>query len=167
MQGRRPEDGSITIGQVVGPFGIKGGLRVKVLTDFVERFSKGRKVYLNGVEHKILSASPHKEQMRVVLEGISDANTAEELKWAFLTVPADDLPDLDEGEFLTKDLIGMTVMTTDGQDIGEVSEIINSPAHDIFVVGSVMIPAVHEFVKDIDLESGVITVELIEGMIEE
>ena len=167
MTGRRPDDGAITIGQVVGPHGIQGGLRVKVLTDFVERFEPGRTIYLNGEPKTISKANWHKDQVRLQLKEVNDRNLAEDLKWAQITVPADDLPELDEDEFLTAELLGLRVITTEGQEIGKVTEVLASPAHDIIVVGKTMIPAVEEFVHEIDLDNGTMTVELIEGMLEE
>ncbi len=167
MAGRRPFDGTITIGQVVGPFGIQGGIKVKVLTDFLERFEKGREVLIDGEPYVITVVQWHKGQARLKLDGISNRDLAEGLKWADVEVPSDDVPDLDEDEFLTEDLIGMAVVSTDGRNLGQVTEVLASPAHDIIVVGKTMIPAVKEFVTDIDLQSGVMTVQLIEGMLED
>lgn len=167
MAGRRPDDGSITIGQIVGPHGIQGGVRVKALTEFAERFDKGRQVYINGVAHTIRRTMWHKDQVRLDLDGVQGRDAAEALKWAFLTVPADDLPELEEEEFLTSDLIGLEVSTVDGKPLGQVTDVLPNPAHDILVIGELLIPAVHEFVKDIDLDAGTVTVELIEGMLED
>lgn len=167
MAGPRPShlDGYITIGQFVGPHGIKGGLKVKVLTDFVERFDKGRTIFCNGEESVIKHSSWHKDQVRIQIASVKDRNQAEELRWHYLFVPEDDAPELEEGEYLTSELIGLSVVTADGRTVGKIEDILPSPAHDILVVGEGMIPAVSEFVTDINFETQTVTVNLISGMV--
>lgn len=167
MAGPRPGklDGYITIGQVVGPHGIKGGLKVKVLTDFRERFDEGRVLFLAGNEAKIKHSTWHKEQVRIQVSGVKDRNRAEELRWEYIFVPESDQPELEEDEFLVADLIGMLAVTEDGTEIGTVEDVFPSPAHDILVIGDGMVPVVSEFVLDIDLDENKIVLNLIPGMI--
>ena len=73
---------------------------------------------------------------------------------------------MEENEFFTEDLIGLKVVTTDGQELGVVDDVLGAPAQDILVIGEVMIPAVKEFVKEVDLEAGLIRVELIPGFLD-
>lgn len=162
----RPSD-QITIGQVVGPHGIKGAVKIKPSTDFLERFEPGKRVFISGQPYTIKRTTTHKTQIRIETKEIRDRNQAEELQWAKVTVPADELPDLDEDEFYTSDLIGLRVIDESGRELGKVDDIYHSPAHDILMIGKGMIPAVQEFVKDVDLDAGVITVAPIPGMLEE
>ncbi len=74
---------------------------------------------------------------------------------------------MEEDEFLTEDLIGMRVITVEGQDLGEVEDVLRMPAHDVIQVGAVLIPAIKEFVKMVDFDTNSITVQLIPGMLEE
>ncbi len=166
MAGRRPDpepEGHVRVGQIVGPFGIKGGLKVVPLTDFPERFETGSLLYLGGVPHKIKEVYWHKTQARIMFDEFTTTNQAEELRWRYLTIPASEKPELEEGEFMASDLIGMSVVE-DGSVIGVVDEIVHAPAHDLIRIGETLIPCVHQFVKSIDLESRTIVVELIEGM---
>ncbi len=170
MPGRRPRPKNrdhMIIGQVVGPHGIRGGLRVKVLTDFPERFDKGRTVFIDGEPCTIDRSFWHKDQVRLDLKEITNRNRAEELKWVGVTIPADDLPETDEDEFLVRDLIGLKVVTAEGKDLGKVEDVMPNPAHDLLVMGEVLIPVVKAFIASIDLESEVITVTLIPGMLPE
>lgn len=162
----RPSD-QVTIGQVVGPHGIKGAVKIKPSTDFLERFEPGRRIFIAGEEFTIKRMTTHKTQVRVETKEIRDRNHAEELQWAHVTVPADEMPELDENEFFTSDLIGLKVVDESGRELGKVDDVFQSPAHDILMIGSGMIPAVQEFVKDVDLEAGVITIAPIPGMFEE
>ncbi|MCW5936041.1 MAG: 16S rRNA processing protein RimM [Fimbriimonadaceae bacterium] len=162
-----PEPEIVAVGQIVGTHGVKGGLRVNVLTDFTERFEPGETLLLDGEPRKVLSLNWHKGQARMKLEGVDNMEAAEALKWKYLGVPEEDRPELDEDEFLARDLVGMTVVTTEGLEIGPLDEVMPFPAHDVLRIGEVMIPAVNEFVRDIDFDSRRITVHVIPGMLPE
>ena len=106
----------------------------------------------------------HKERPLLKLSGIGDLTSAEALQWEYLEAPALENEELEEGEYLVEDLIGMRVVTTDGEDLGEVDEVLAYPAQDVLQVGEILIPMVQEFVKDVNLDAEVITVQLIPGM---
>lgn len=153
-----------TIGQIVGGFGLKGQLKVVPLTDFLERFHKGARLRLNDDWVTVEAVSEHKGHLLLKLSGINDLTTAESLQWAYLYGRADDRPELDKDEYLTSDLIGLRVETIDGEQLGKVDEVMRAPAQDVLVVGEILIPAVKQFVKRVDLKSQRIVVELIGGM---
>ena len=94
-------------------------------------------------------------------------SAAETLQWQYLEIPTPARPELDDDEFLSQDLIGLKVVTTDGKELGEVEDVVVMPAHDVIQVGELLIPAVLEFIKDVDLDSGVMTVQLIPGMLDD
>jgi 16S rRNA processing protein RimM len=154
----------LRVGRIVGSFGIKGQVKVEPLTDFPERMSPGSRIRLDDNWIEIERASWHKGQLILTIEGVPDRTAADGLKWKYLEAPATERPELDEDEFYTSDLYGLEVLTAAGERLGVVDDIIEGPAHDILVVGQIMIPTVKEFVKDVDLEAERITVELIPGM---
>jgi 16S rRNA processing protein RimM len=155
---------TVPIGQIMGAFGIKGWVKVKVLTDFAERFDVGRRVRIDGEWQVIENAQIHNNQLVLKLSGIPDRNRAEELYLAKIEAMDGERPELEKDEYLTRDLIGMAVVTKEGEALGHVDEVMAMPAHDILVVGEIMIPAVKAFVKKVDLKARRITVVLIEGM---
>lgn len=166
MAGRRQNtepEGHVRVGQIVGPFGIKGGLKVVPTTDFPERFEAGSLLYLDGDAHRIVESHWHKTQVRLVLDGIETPEQAEDLKWRYLTVPAGNRPKLEGDEYLVSDLVGMSVVEG-GVTLGRVKEVIRAPAQDLLCVDGTLIPCVREFVKRVDLAGRTIEVELIEGM---
>ncbi|MCH8978663.1 MAG: 16S rRNA processing protein RimM [Armatimonadetes bacterium] len=166
MGGRRPStkpDGHIRIGQIVGPFGLKGVVKVQPLTDFEERFEPGAPIFIDSCRREILSCHWQKGQVRLLLEGVGSCEEADALRWKYVTVPASDRPTLGEGEYLSADLVGLRVFEG-GREIGRVEDVIKAPAHDLLKVGGTLIPAVSEFVKRVDLDEGVIEVELIDGL---
>lgn len=138
-----------------------------VLTDFPERFDKGRTLFVNGAAHKILTVSWHKDQVRLTLSGVTDRNTAESLKWADVSVPADQEPELESDQFLVRDVVGLMAVDQDGNDLGRIDDVLPNPANDLLVIGSVLVPVVQEFVKEVDLENGRIVLAPIPGMFDE
>lgn len=154
----------VQIGQIVGAFGIKGQVKVKILTDFVERFDVGRRVWLDGKPTEVIGQHWHGEQLLLNLSAIANRNDAEASQWCFIEAVAEEQPDLDEDEFLTSDLIGMAVVTDSGEALGYVDDVLALPAQDVLVVGELMIPAVKEYVLEVDLETRQIQVHLIPGM---
>lgn len=148
----------------MGAFGIKGYVKVKILTDFAERFDEGRRVLMEGNWHTIEKAQVHNNQLVLKLSEVDDRSRAEELLGVFLEAIEAERPKLEKDEFMIKDLLGVEVVTKEGEVLGTVSDILNMPAHDVLVVGEIMIPMVKAFVKKIDVKGRKITVELIEGM---
>lgn len=153
------------IGQIVGAFGLKGEVKVEPHTDFWERFEKGSRLRLKGNWVTVESMREHKGRPMLKLSGVNDATAAEGLQWEYLEAIITDRPELEEDEFFTEDLIGLKVVTVDGQELGEVDDVMALPAHDVLVIGEIMIPVVKEFVKDVDLDAERITVQLIPGML--
>ncbi|MCC7435178.1 MAG: 16S rRNA processing protein RimM [Methanoregulaceae archaeon] len=159
---------TVRVAQIVGPFGIKGQVKLKLLTDFPERFESGRRLRLNDEWVTIEEALVHKNQLVVRLSGVKDRTDAERLQWNYLEALADERPELEEDdEYFTEDLVGLAVVTTDGRGLGKVDRVDAYPAHDVLVVGKILIPAVKAFVQEIDLDEERITVQLIPGMEDE
>ncbi|HEY0868448.1 MAG TPA: ribosome maturation factor RimM [Fimbriimonas sp.] len=154
----------IRVGRISGVFGLRGHLKIEPLTDFWERFQEGRELYLKGKPVKIETSTTHKGRPLLKLEGVDSATQAEALQFEFLEGLADEEFELEEDEYYTEELVGLRVVTVDGRELGELDEVHRYPAHDVFEVGGIMIPAVKQFVRNVDIEGGTITVELIEGM---
>lgn len=108
--------------------------------------------------------------MRLILEGISDANLAESLKSKNVFADEDDLPPPGENEFYFRDVIGCEVFLTDGSRLGIVEEIIPTGANEVFVVRDggkeVLVPSIEDVVKEIDLDAHRIVIEAIPGLLD-
>jgi 16S rRNA processing protein RimM len=152
----------VTVGQIVGAFGIKGQVKVDPMTSFASRFDKGNQVFIDDKPYKIQSSQFHKGRHLVKLAGIDTMSAAELLQWKHLEAEGE--PELADDEFLIEDLIGLKVVTEDGEVLGEVDDVEDYPAHEVVIVGEIMIPLVEEFVLDIDLDAEVMKVRLIYGM---
>ncbi|HZP26224.1 MAG TPA: ribosome maturation factor RimM, partial [Dehalococcoidia bacterium] len=144
-------------------------VKVVPMLDHPDRFRPGRSLYTLADRHIIESVRWHKGQALVKLSGVNDRDAAEDLRSQYLQAPETDFKPLDEGEYYHFQLIGLGVRTTDGQPIGKLTRIMTTGANDVYVVygmlGEILIPAIGDVVKEIDLEAGVMVVEAVPGLI--
>ena len=152
----------LRVGRIVGAFGLKGQVKIDPSTDFLHRFDKGCKLRLKGNWVLIESSSMHKGRPIVKFEGINDMTAAEKLQWEYLEAVGE--PEMDDDEFLADDLVGLKVVTVEGELLGEVEEVLDYPAHEVLQIGEILIPLIKEFVKDIDFDTETIQVKLLYGM---
>ncbi len=162
----------ITIGTVQKPFGLKGELKIRIQTDFVEeRFSVGNQVYinLNGVEvqRKIESVRKHQGSLLVKFEGLDSLTEVEHYHRALIQIDQDEMHDLDQDEYYFIDLIHCEVYV-DQNLIGTVKEVMDMPAHPVLRIKTndtdVLIPFVESFIVNVDLDSKRIDVKMMEGL---
>ena len=167
----------LAIGRIIAPHGIRGEVKVEVLTDFPERFKPGAHVFLGaGTEDpgarpaKIAAARPHKGGFLVKLDIVPDRNAAELVRNRYLLIPAADAMPLGEHENYLHDLIGLQVETTDGQQLGELREVLFTNANDVYVVGGpageVLLPALRDVVLQVDLATQRMVVALPDGLLD-
>lgn len=170
---RQPTTGYFVIGQIVGVHGIRGEVKVTVMTDYPERYRPGARVYL-GTERdcaptEIQTARPHKGVMLVKLSTVPDRTLAETLQGQYLLIPAAQAMPLAEHEYYAHDLIGLAVETASGEALGRLTEILYTGANDVYVVagpgGEVLLPALREVIVGVDLAAGKMTVVLPEGLL--
>ena len=161
----------ILIGKIVSAVGLKGEVKVYNYSDRPDIYEDTPSIYVDDVLMPVRSVRQQKNMIVLGLEGIDDRNAAEAARGKLLYVTEDDLPELPEGEYYVRDLIGMDAVLEDGARLGKVTDVIQNTAQDILEVETdggkqVLIPMVPEFVPDIDTDSRRITLHLIEGMLE-
>jgi len=165
------EKRDVVIGKIVAAFGLKGEVKVVPFTDFPERFKELGEVYVgseaSGRMRPIGSVRFHKGSVLIKFEGIDDITAAENLRDAEIRIRESDLMPLEEGSYYIHDLIGLDVLTTEGENLGKVTDVLTGPAQDVYVTERAMIPAVKEFVVSIDLQKKQIVVNPIEGLVQE
>jgi 16S rRNA processing protein RimM len=155
------------IGQIVGAHGIRGQLKVQPQTEFLERFAVGTKILVGTQWYTIETSVVHKGRPLITVNGITTMSAAQALQWQFIDIEDSERPELEHDEFLLDDLINLKVVTVDGRELGEVDEVLNTPAHETLVIGDLMIPFVENFVKEVNFDTETITVELIPGMLDD
>ena len=157
----------IEAGRIVNTHGVRGEVKIEVWLDSPQFFKSFKRLVLEtGEEKKILSAKTQKGFVIAALEGVGDFNAAMALKGKTVSVHRVDAA-LPHGAFFLQDIIGARVVDEDGNEIGTLTDVMETPASNIYVVTGQtehLIPAVPEFIKKTDADAGVITVHLIEGM---
>lgn len=161
------------VGRVLRPHGIRGELRVEILTDYPERLPLHRVLYL-GTEptpHRVEHVRFHKGGALIKLAGCDDRTTAEKLRGQWVQIPFEAAVPLEEGEYYYFQLVGVEVFTSQGELLGTVAEVVDTGANDVYVVrgprGEVLIPAIEEVVRELDLEARRMVVEVLPGLLEE
>ncbi len=153
-------------GKIVNTFGIRGEVKLQPWCDSAE-FLKGFKtLYIDSKPRTVASARVHKDMLIVRFEGVEDVNGAMLLKNKVAYFAREDAR-LPEGRYFIADLIGSDVVDESGAAVGKLTEVLDLPAGQVYVVQGETehtIPAVPEFVLGIDPEENVIRVHLIEGM---
>ena len=161
-------------GKIINTHGVKGTVKAESWCDSPYILADLERVYTeeNGKakKYKVINASVFKQFVLLELEGVYGMDAALAMKNKILYASRDDI-ELEEGDFFIADLIGLPVIDANsGKEYGKLSDVINTGASDIYVIktpkGEAMMPAVEEFVKEIDLEKGIF-VTPIEGMFED
>ena len=153
-------------GEIVNTHGIRGEVRVLPWADCPEFLTEFDVFYVDGKPMEVELSRVQKTCVLVKFRGVDTVEDANRLRGKTLEIARDDV-ELEEGSFFVADLEGLTVRDQDGNTLGKVTEVLAMPGNDVYVVkgdGEYMIPAVKEYVKNIDVDAGVMDVWLIEGM---
>ena len=156
----------IEAGRICNAHGVTGEVKIEVWLDSPQFMKKCGRIFIEGREFKISSAKTHKGFLIARLEGIDDVNAAMSLKARTAYILRSDAK-LPQGGYFIQDIIGARVQDEQGREIGRLTEVLERPASNIYVVQGEeehLIPAVPEFIMSTDYEAGIITVRLIEGM---
>ena len=163
------------VGEIVGVFGVHGDLKVRPLSDFPERFAVGSTLYLGDRHepHTITRARLRPGSHIIALSGIESATDAERLRGQALAIPTSALAPLAPGQFYQHDLLGLRVEHVNGTLLGVIVDILSAGPNDLYVVrdeqsgAEHMLPAVKEFIKQVDLAAGIVKVDPIPGLFDE
>lgn len=162
------------IGTVVAAHGIKGELKIRPLTDFPEYYQHQEVLHLE-LQGRLQPYSAkalriHKQMWIALVEGVSDRNQAEELKDCRVFLEDELLRPLDEDEFFVHELIGCRVESLQGDQYGELMDVMETGANDVYVVRREtkewLVPAVNDVVKRIDVEQRLIVIDPPAGMMD-
>ena len=160
--------GFVAVGRVLGPRGLLGDAKVEPLGPR-DVLAGGRLIFARGQQYRIERSRTRAAFLYLKLSGIDSREAANELRAAYLEVREADLAPLAEGQYYRFQLMGLAVRATDGRDLGRITDVLSSPDSDVFVVqgplGEVLVPSVDEIVREVDLETGVVTVEIVPGLL--
>jgi 16S rRNA processing protein RimM len=148
----------IRVGQVTGAFGVQGAVKVLPLTDFDDRFRAGAALVVDGITRRVEWSREQTNGLVVKLTGLDNRTLAELHRGRYLEVPVDAVHRLPEGAFYHHQLMGLAVASASGRDLGRLVEVLERPAHDVWVARldniEHLVPATREAVLEVDLEAG-------------
>ena len=157
---RSIEDGdALVVGQIHGPHGLRGEVRVEPRTDVASRFSKGAVLECDGVGPLTILSVRGEPSSRVVhFAGYDTREAATTLRDRFLRVPRDESRRAAAGAYLWADLVGLAVVDAVGASLGTVRDLLRAGAHDVLVVADekgreALHPMIDSVVRSIDLDA--------------
>ncbi len=169
------EEDLINIGKIVGTYGYQGMVRIMPLTDFPERFKKLKTVILwkNGKGSKVVveAARSYKESYLLKLQGIDSMEAAKDYRNALLKIDESQLYPLPAGQYYHFQLLGLAVYDEEKGLLGELTEVLETGANDVYVVqspeyGEILLPAIKDVIREVNLEAKTMRVKLLPGLID-
>jgi len=163
----------LELGQIVNVRGLKGEVKLNSFAEDDAVFETLKTVFLKRknemIEKQIEKVGYTKNQVVLKFKDCNSIDEAEALRNTYLLVKREDLGELSEGVYYLADLIGLDVYTEEGELLGKVDDIYSTGANDIYVVKNEegkekLLPGIDEVIKNIDIDSGKITVNLLEGL---
>ncbi len=167
---------NLSIGEIVAPFGISGEMKVRLDTDFPERFQGLTKICVRQLDGsswlaEVKSARFHKGQILLRLNEIHSIEQVESLRGSLVQIEPVQAVNLPEDEYYMHDLVGCTVVTSEGETIGILDSVMRGVANDVYVVrdGSyeALIPAISQVIKQVDIKAKRILITPMDGLLPE
>ncbi len=160
----------ISIGEVLAPHGTNGHFKVRQITDFPKRFSAGSKIYIDRLPFSIEHSSFQKSGFIIKINGIDNPEDAANLRGKQIEIDRSQLKSLANGQYYHFQLTGLEVFTDKGEPVGRLKQVLDSPGNDIYVVegkeGEILIPAVEDVIKLVDVKNRRIVIEAIDGLLD-
>jgi len=161
----------LTVGLLRRPHGVSGEIILDLHTDFPERLKSGRKLFL-GEEYKpmtLVSARPHAKGMLIKFKGVETPEDVGQFRNQWVYVKASDVPPLPDGQLYQHELFGFSVVDESDNLLGELVEILETGANDVYVVKDangreILLPAIPSVILELDPARRLIRVHLLEGL---
>ncbi len=168
----------VAVAKIKGAHGVKGKVKIILLTDFPSRFKPGLVLRISPslpqrTELTVEAAEFTNKEIILKFIGIDSREQAGRLKGLILEVPAAETVPLDKGTYWQFQIIGLRVFTTEDVYLGKVEEILQTGANDVYVVKTekssreILIPAIKDVVKKVDLENEVLIISPLPGLLDE
>lgn len=162
------------IGQIVNTSGLKGVIKVKPFTDDITKFNNLKTIYMlvkkELKEFRIEQVRFNKNMVFLKLEGIDRVEEAESYRNLYLKIKRDKNEKLEENFYYIVDIIGSKVYTDCEEELGEIIDVFSTGSNDVYVVKDnlgkqILLPAIKDVIKNVDIENKKIIVHLLEGLI--
>lgn len=162
----------IKIGKIVNAVALRGEVKVYNYSGYKERYEELERIIVDGRNYKIEKIRYQNDMVILKLAGVNDRNAAEALKTKDVFITEDDLAELPDDTFYIRDLLGLDILDYDTDaKLGTLKDVLQPSSQDVYVIKGISgsdfyVPAVSEFVKEVNLKGGYIKIKPIEGMIE-
>ena len=163
----------LQVGVVTTTHGVRGEVKVFPTTDDSARFKKLKNVILDTGREKldmeITSVKFFKNLVILKFKGYDNINDVERFRQAKLLVTRDNVVELAENEYFIADLIGLKASSDEGEDLGEITDVLQTGANDVYVISKegtpdLLVPAIKDCVVNVDIEAGTIVLHLLDGL---
>lgn len=160
----------LAIGRVLRPHGVRGELLLEMLTDFPEHLNEVETVYLGDAAepHPLRGVRVHRDQLLIQLADCLDRDAADAFRDQLVQIRVEAATPPPPGRYYQHQLIGLSVVTDEGEALGEIAEIIETGSNDVYVVrgpsGELLLPVLQSVIQSIDLEARRVVVHLIPGL---
>jgi 16S rRNA processing protein RimM len=174
---QREEPQFLLLGKLLRPHGVRGEMRMSILTDYPERLAELDVVYLgtspqqkNPKPYEIDTLRFHKQYALIKFTETTERNEADLLRGLMVMIDIANAVPLEEDEFYLYELIGLQVQTEDGAIIGTIQSVMETGANDVYVLRSpqgkeILVPAHDETLLDVDTDSGIVLMKLPDGLL--
>ncbi|MFC2026331.1 ribosome maturation factor RimM [Chloroflexota bacterium] len=162
----------LVVGKLRRPHGLRGNMLMESITDFPERLRPEEIVYIGNtyLPFRILNCKQHGRALLISFHDYTSVDDVGHLRNQMVYVKTDDRPPLPEGEYYFHQLLGLRVVSAENQVIGTLVQILETGANDVYIVRSdsgeeVLLPAIKNVIREIDIDRGEILVNLLPGLI--
>lgn len=168
-------DDLVPVGKITGTHGIKGLLKVHSFSGNLQSLQSAKTVVLKSRdsslrEYAVRGVSAHGGGFIIALEEFSDINQVLSLVGSILCLNQSQLPELEDGEYYWRDLIGLAVFTVQGVELGKIVDIFETGSSDIYVVRGIskeyLIPAIADVIAGVDMPGKRMTITPLDGLLD-
>lgn len=165
----------LQVGAITSTHGVRGEVKVFPTTDDVKRFSKLKEVEMEtptGTTTLHIKGVKYFKQFAILkFEEYDSLNDVESIKGRKLFVTRKNAVKLQKDEYFIADLIGMKVIDPDMQVEGELTDVMQTGANDVYDITlsdgrSFLLPVIADCIKKVDMKEGVITIHILEGLLD-
>jgi 16S rRNA processing protein RimM len=164
----------VPLGEIVTTHGLEGWMKLHAFNPDTGALSTGTEVTLESSEHRTLftieGSRPHKNQFLIKLVGINSIDEAKRWIGSTLSVSEDALDVLKPGQYYHYQVVGFEVVQMNGESVGKIASLLTTPAGEIYVVQGAakehLIPAVKEFIEEVDFAAGKIVINPPPGLLD-
>lgn len=166
-------DNLLQVGAILDTHGLRGEVKVFPTTDDPGRYNYLEDVILEDKSGKQITLVVEKVRyfknlVIVKFKDLDNINDVEQYKKCNLYVTRENAVELEADEYFVADLIGLTAKTDEGEELGQIKDVLTTGANDVYVIdtkeGELLVPAIHDCVQEVDLEAGVMTLHLLPGL---